>query len=85
MSPVTLPKALINPLRILFGYVILPMTDSRNHKSSAEFCHINQKEALFMPCLILLLSALLTSVQILYCPVKSVDRGACIDYNTYRY
>ena len=62
MSPVTLPKALINPLRILFGYVILPMTDSRNHKSSAEFCHINQKEALFMPCLILLLSALLISV-----------------------
>ena len=53
----------INPLRILFGYVILPMTDIRNHKSSAEFCHINQKEELFMPCLILLLSALLTSVQ----------------------
>ena len=63
MSPVTLPKALINPLRILFGYVILPMTDSRNYKSSVELCHINQKEALFMPCLILLLSALLTSVQ----------------------
>ncbi len=63
MSPVTLPKALNNPLRILFGYVILPMTDSRNHKSSVELCHINQKEALFMPCLILLLSAILTSVQ----------------------
>ena len=36
---ICLPKALINPLRIWFGYAILPMPDRRSRKSLSELYH----------------------------------------------